>query len=39
VTVIVSDLYEEEPDLNPPAEMPESQDRENIWLLSKKAVD
>lgn len=39
VTVIVSDLYEEEPDPNPPAEMPEVQDRENIWLVSKKAVD
>ena len=37
VTVIVSDLYEEEPDPNPPAEMPEVQDRENIWLVSKKA--
>jgi hypothetical protein len=37
VTVIVSDIYEEEPDPNPPAEMPEAQDRENIWLVSKKA--
>ena len=39
VTVIVSDLYEEETDPNPPAEMPETQERENIWLVSKKAVD
>jgi hypothetical protein len=37
VTVIVSDLYEEEPDPNPSAEMPEGQERENIWLVSKKA--
>jgi len=39
VTVIVSDLYEEETDPNPPAEMPEGQERENIWLVSKKAAD
>lgn len=37
VTVIVSDLYEEGPEPNPPAEKPEDQERENIWLVSKKA--
>lgn len=37
VTVIVSELYEEGPEPNPPAEKPEDQERENIWLISKKA--
>lgn len=37
VTVIVSELYEEGPEPNPPAEKPEDQERENIWLVSKKA--
>jgi hypothetical protein len=39
VTVIISELYEEAPEPNPPAEMPEDQERENIWLVSKKAAD
>lgn len=39
VTVIVSDLYEEGPEPNPPAEKPEDQARDNVWLVSKKAVD
>lgn len=38
VTVIISELYEEAPEPNPPAEMPEDQERENIWLVSKKAA-
>ena len=37
VTVIVSDLYEEEPDPNPPAEMPEAQEPEVIRLVGKQA--
>ena len=37
VTVIVSELYEEGPEPNPPAEKPEDQERENIWLISKRA--
>lgn len=37
VTVIVSDLYEEGPEPNPPAEMPEGQEPEVIRLVSKQA--
>jgi hypothetical protein len=37
VTIIVSDLYEEGPEPNPPAEKPEDQARENVWPVSKQA--
>jgi hypothetical protein len=38
VTIIISDLYEEGPEPNPPAEKPEDQDRDNnVWLVSKQA--
>ena len=37
VTIIISDLYEEGPEPNPPAEQPETQERENVWLVSKQA--
>jgi len=37
VTIIISDLYEEGPEPNPPAEKPEDQARENVWLVSKQA--
>ena len=37
VTIIISDLYEEGPEPNPPAEKPEDQARENAWLVSKAA--
>ena len=37
VTVIVSDIYEEEPEPNPPAEMPEDQEPEVIRLVGKVA--
>lgn len=37
VTVIVSDLYEEGPEPNPPAEKPEDQEPEIIRLVGKVA--
>ena len=37
VTVIVCDLYEEGPEPNPPAEMPEDQEPEIIRLVGKAA--
>lgn len=37
VTIIVSDLYGEGPEPNPPAEKPEGHERDNIWLFSKQA--
>jgi len=37
VTIVVTELIDMEDDPNPPAEMPEDQERENIRLISKKA--
>lgn len=37
VTIIISELFEESPEPNPPAEKPEDQARENVWLVSKQA--
>ena len=37
VTIIISELYEEGPEPNPPAEQPEGQERDNVWLVSKAA--
>ena len=37
VTIIISDLYEEGPEPNPPAEKPEDRARDNVWLVSKQA--
>ena len=37
VTIIISELYEEGPEPNPPAEKPEDHERDNIWLVSKQA--
>ena len=37
ITIIISDLYEEGPEPNPPAEQPETQARDNVWLVSKAA--
>lgn len=36
VTIIISELVDID-DPNPPAEKPEDQERENIWLVSKAA--
>jgi len=36
VTVIVADIFEEMPEPNPPAEMPEDKELKSIWLVSKK---
>jgi hypothetical protein len=36
VTIIISELVDID-DPNPPAEMPEDQARENVWLVSKAA--
>jgi hypothetical protein len=35
VTVIITELVDID-DPNPPAEKPEDQDRENVWLVSKQ---
>lgn len=35
VTIIISELVDID-DPNPPAEKPEDQDRENVWLVSKQ---
>ena len=37
VTVIITELVDVIDDPNPPAEKPEDQDKENVWLVSKKA--
>ena len=39
VTVIITELVDVIDDPNPPAEKPEDQDKENVWLVSKKAAD
>ena len=36
VTIIISELVDID-DPNPPAEKPEDQERENVWLVSKQA--
>jgi len=36
VTIIISELVDID-DPNPPAEQPEDQERENVWLVSKQA--
>ena len=35
VTVIVSEFYEFDDDPNPPAERPEDEEEEKVWLVSK----
>ena len=37
VTIIISELFEEGPEPNPPAEKPEDQANQNVWLVSKQA--
>ena len=37
VTVIITELVDVIDDPNPPAEKPEDQDKENVWLVSKQA--
>lgn len=39
VTVIITELVDVIDDPNPPAEKPEDQEKENVWLVSKKAAD
>lgn len=39
VTVIITELVDVIDDPNPPAEKPEDQDKDNVWLVSKKAAD
>ena len=36
VTIIITELVDID-DPNPPAEKPEDQERENVWLVSRKA--
>jgi len=36
VTVIISEFYEFDDEPNPPAEKPEDQEEQNVWLVSSQ---
>ena len=39
VTVIITELVDVIDDPNPPAEQPEGEERDNVWLVSKQVAD